>query len=132
MTGRKAGKGNEMLIKHSSFARALGVLALLESCEPIAFSSERIYSEAYQNGREQGVTIYGFDNMSAYFIAEHRNSDQIVVYHGEYSMQALSDSAYRNPHFFGTIEDAAEWLVKHIADDLLAQKTKRAAKTQAA
>lgn len=122
-----------MLTKTSSFARALAVLALLESSESITYSPERIYSRAYQNGREQGVSIWGFDDFHAYSIAEHRNSDQIVIYRGEQAMQGLSDEAYRNSKCFDSVDAAAEWLIDAILADFEIQFAKREAhKTKAA
>lgn len=70
------------------------------------------YIDSYQNCREQGFQVVC--GRTAFFIAEHRNSDSIVVYEGEPSNQSLSDHAYRNPHFFdcGKYEDAADYILK--------------------
>lgn len=64
------------ILKHNSFSKALSVMHLLEGCESLHFQLKRhIYIEAYQNGREQGITIWDSDRKLAYFVAEHRNSD---------------------------------------------------------
>lgn len=86
-----------MIRKTSSFARALAVLSIAEADDRTAYMDGSIFAEAYQNGREQGVTLSGFESLPgkrshAYFIAEHRNSDKIVIYRGEYAMQSISDS----------------------------------------
>lgn len=94
------------------FARALAIKELLLSNEELQSASigADVYVEAYQNGREQGVTLWGLSSQQAYFISEHRNSDSIVIYKGNYSMQSLSDDAYAHKNFFPTIEQAVEWL----------------------
>lgn len=53
--------------------------------------------ECYQNGREQGFLLWGFKKVGkAIFFANSRNGDTIVVYVGKYSMQSVSEDAYRN------------------------------------
>ena len=77
--------------------------------------------EAYQNGREQGysIVIYntGFFNKMIAF-SENRNSDDIVVYVGEYSFQSISDKAYNNAKYFkwDDIIGAANYIVEQIID----------------
>ena len=58
------------------------------------------YMQSYQNGREQGLTIAGLDNMMVISFAEHRNSDSIVVYCGMTANQGLSDEAWKNSKMF--------------------------------
>jgi myo-inositol-hexaphosphate 3-phosphohydrolase len=72
------------------------------------------YVESYQNGREQGLLIFNSQD-NVYFICEHRNGDSPHVYNGSYSMQSISEDAYKNGHGFWTCQEAADW----IAADLL-------------
>lgn len=101
-----------MIRKITSFARSLAVLQVLEANDRIANNEKRWWIEAYQNGREQGIIIW--EPSLAYYVAQHRNSDQIVVYKGSYNMQSISDDAYENKKFFSTIDDAVEWLVEEL------------------
>jgi hypothetical protein len=78
-----------------------------------------VYIEAYQNGREQGITVWDARHMNgindvAYFVSEHRNSDSIVVYKGRYSMQSISEDAYKHSNSFGDPEEAAEWIIDEL------------------
>jgi hypothetical protein len=75
------------------------------------------YIESYQNGREQGFSISGLDGFDSISFAEHRNSDNIVVYFGKKTNQGLSDEAYANAKFFKYMEyhAAAEYISMLIA-----------------
>lgn len=72
--------------------------------------------DSYQNGREQGLQICYIesDYDTAFFIAEHRNVDDVVVYVGKPQMQSLGEDAYRNSHFFHEDEEAAEFVIKEL------------------
>ena len=113
-----------MIRKTSSFARALAVLSILEADDRTAYMEGTVFAEAYQNGREQGVTLFGFDRLPgvsrahAYFVAERRSSDRIVIYRGDYAMQSVSDDAYKHPNSFDTVDEAAEWLAESIVNDV--------------
>lgn len=100
------------ILKHLSFSKALSVMHLLEGCEKLHFQLKRhIHIGAYQNGREQGITVWDYDRKLTYFVAEHRNSDQMVTYRGEHSMQGIPEDAYGHRNFFGNIEDCVDWIV---------------------
>lgn len=77
--------------------------------------SVQCYVECYQNGREQGFLLFGFSPVGrgkAVYFAQHRNSDDIVVYVGEYAMQSISDDAYRHQNFFSTVDSAVEFIME--------------------
>lgn len=119
-----------MIRKSPSFARALAVLSIAEADDRTAYMDGSIFAEAYQNGREQGVTLSGFDSLPgkrshAYFIAEHRNSDEIVIYRGDYAMQSISDDAYSHPNWFKSVDEAAEWLIESIINDITLANAQR-------
>jgi len=99
----------------SSFARALSIATILQSEERIMFDKHIWYIDAYQNGREQGITIWDGSRI-CYYISEHRNSDEIVIYKGKYIMQSLSDDAYKHPNFFTGIEIAVHWLIAELVE----------------
>lgn len=109
-----------MIMKCESFAKALAVLEILQADEQIMFDHvHRWLTGAYQNGREQGVLVWGGGkdlSNPAYYIAVYRRSDQIVIYKGKYEMQSLSDDAYKHPKFFSCVDDAADWLRQEILD----------------
>jgi len=74
--------------------------------------------EAYQNGREQGYLIWHWKANKALYIAQQRNSDFIVVYLGSYSMQSISEDAYKNSKYFDCGDYASA--VDYIFEVLLA------------
>lgn len=121
-----------MIRKINSFGRALAVLSILESNEELSYTTETAFVEAYQNGREQGILIWGFDDCTAFYVAEARRSDQMVAYVGSYAMQSISDDAYRHPNYFSTVDEAAEWLANAIKEKLLNQATRRHAAAEEA
>lgn len=103
-----------MLNYHKSLLVAQDVLKKLES-----ISEDINYTiQAYQNCREQGYMVINDDHDmdKVAFIAENRNSDQIVVYIGHYSNQGLSDDAYENAKYFDTNEylDAAIYIKENL------------------
>jgi len=67
------------MISRAKVSKADAVLAVLNEMVP---EGQRLYLELYSNGREQGYHIKNCDNQRAISFSEHRNSDQIVVYHG--------------------------------------------------
>lgn len=101
------------LQKSRSLVRAGHVIDLIMSCDEGRDIDG--YIDAYQNGREQGYQIWGFEDACgcgrSFFIAEHRNIDNVVVYFGEYSSHSLSDDAYAHPNFFKTEEAAATFII---------------------
>jgi len=65
------------------------------------------WTESYQNGREQGITItLGLedrkieDKYRYVTITECRNSDSIVVYKNNIASQGLNESAYKSATHF--------------------------------
>lgn len=101
------------LQKNRSLVRAEHVVNLILSCDEGRDIDG--YVDAYQNCREQGYQIWGFEDAvgcgRSFFIAEHRNIDNVVVYFGEYSSHSLSDDAYAHPNFFKTEEEAAKFII---------------------
>lgn len=114
-----------MIRKTASFARALAVLSLLESDDELAYAPDTAFVEAYQNGREQGILIWGFDDRHAYYVAESRNSDELVVYRGKYNMQSISEDAYGRAKYFQTVDQVVAWLIPAIVNDLNTQDADR-------
>jgi len=109
-----------------SFARALAVANYIMSSEELQneLSGEgTIYIEAYQNGREQGITVWDTrisDSMrknTTYYVAENRNSDKVVVYVGPYSMQSISVEAYKHKNYFSNPEEAANWIIEQLISE---------------
>ena len=106
-----------MITLQYSFSVALSMAMRLLANEKIMYDTEkRWFVEAYQNGREQGIIIWGGAGYPAYFIAQQRNSDDIVIYKGKYSMQSISDDAYSHPNYFryNAIDEAIDWLEKEL------------------
>jgi hypothetical protein len=71
---------------------------------------------AYQNGREQGYSLFYIDAKNHVFVcwAEARSSDKIVVYVGDFvPMQSITEKMYRNARFFryDEIEKAARFII---------------------
>lgn len=116
------------LQKSHSLVRAEHVISLIQNSDEGQYVDGFI--DAYQNGREQGFLIYGFDPSpgcgKALYIAEHRNVDDIVVYYGEFAMQSISEDAYRHKNFFKTEREAADFIIDLIKP-LTAERRKRLA-----
>jgi len=77
--------------------------------------------ESYVNGREHGFCITNWDNKNRVAFSENRNSDDIVVYFGEYGNFCMQgnvpeDETYRNKRLFPflAIEKAAEFIKDHL------------------
>jgi len=86
------------------------VLNIVQNCDDI--DKIDCLVECYQNGREQGFILWGFRwNKTALYFANHRNSDEIVIYEGKYAMQGVSEDAYRNKYQSKSHEDAAQRLI---------------------
>lgn len=74
---------------------------------------------SYQNGREQGHSIQASCVKGRWIgWAEHRNSDNIVVYSGMDNMQSISDEMYENRREFETPKEAANYILQLIKTDL--------------
>jgi len=77
--------------------------------------------ECYQNGREQGFLVAQHitidePHIKTIYFANHRNSDQIVVYCGKYSCQGLSDDAWQNAFYSKSHEEAAEYIISKLKE----------------
>jgi hypothetical protein len=73
------------------------------------------FVDCYENGREQGFQLWeqgGEDGCQAILFAQERRSNQFVVYVGRYSMQSISEEAYKNSRCFSTSEEAAEYALE--------------------
>ena len=100
-----------------SFGRALAIMHLVLLAQEYVEGESEWYIEAYQNCREQGITIHlsslpGME--STLYVSEHRVSDEIVVYEGRYSNQAISESAYANYRMFANESLAAEYIIERM------------------
>lgn len=86
------------------------------------------YVEAYANCREQGYSIVSYHSdghglhTKRVCFSENRNSDNIVVYHGEtrdfdISSNIPNDDTYRNSKFFspGDYDEAAGFIVRFLS-----------------
>ena len=71
--------------------------------------------EAYQNGREQGVTINVAGLQITFYVCVYRKSDQIGYWKGHYSMEGLDEAAW-NAGFngFSTPTECAEVIANEI------------------
>lgn len=98
-----------MITKNTSMMRSQYVLDLVLNTDGVQNDVD-CFVECYQNGREQGFQLWNW--RKAILWAEHRNSDQIVVYVGGYAMQSIDEDAYSHRNYFGTESEAAEFIVK--------------------
>lgn len=98
----------------SSMATAMSIVNMVTANEDVMYSTKvHWYIEAYQNGREQGLIITDITNI-AFYICENRHSDSPTVYVGNYSMQSISENAYKHCNSFKNINEASDWLIKEI------------------
>jgi hypothetical protein len=116
-----------------SFAAALKVAELLEAflpesimlskCFPnVEFAKDELTKDyyniqAYQNGREQGVTINlaGLTVGGSFFVCMYRTSDLIGYWKGSYSMQGIDEEAWKAGfNGFNTLAECAEAIAKEI------------------
>lgn len=105
-----------MISLHGSFSKALAIMHILLA-EAGSDDSVECCIEAYQNGREQGITILDYRHRNkAFYVAEFRRSDNIVVYEGSYSMQSISDDAYENSKLFKYNEyyEASQYILEQL------------------
>lgn len=102
-----------MIRKIESLINAEDVLNRLMS----AYATKDIdcFCECYQNGREQGFTLFGFTQSGkAIYFANHRNSDVIRVYVGSYSLQSISDDAYAHSFTSKDNYDAVKYIIEQM------------------
>ena len=97
-----------MIYKVHSLLVAQSIIELVQNDERM--HERRGFIEAYQNGREQGLLIFN-THESCFYCCVHRNGNMPTVYHGKYSMQSISDDAYRHVNNFGNPQDAANWII---------------------
>lgn len=120
------------LRKCNSLLAAERVIAELQNGEQIDNICDKSITaaiECYQNGREHGFIIWSFYGENylnflknkAYYICEHRRSDEIVIYKGNYTMQSISDDAYKSPKSFAHNEffEAAKWIAEDMQKEYL-------------
>jgi hypothetical protein len=129
------------LRKCDSLLAAERVIAELQNGEQIDnICDKSIMSsiECYQNGREHGFILWAFFAVNskgelmaffknkAYYICQHRRSDEIAIYKGEYAMQSISEDAYSNQKFFAFNEffEAAKWIAEDIQKEYLSELNK--------
>lgn len=95
---------------NKSFKQALEVGDLVEKLLPTSISSDKIYNdieefevqeyyyiEAFQNCREQGITIWiphSKKGNFTYYVTQNRHSDEIGFYKGKHIFHGLSQDAY--------------------------------------
>ena len=101
-----------MLQKIQSLVAAEHVLNLVQNDDNV--QTLEGFIECYQNGREQGFLIFGLKDNKAIYWANHRNTDQIVVYVGSYSMQSISEDAYRNKFMSKSHGEASKYIIKQL------------------
>jgi hypothetical protein len=111
----------EMITISTSFSKSLSIMNLILSSERLEdilkTKSEYLYFDAYQNGREQGVCLH-LNYKINYFIAQDRHSDWIIVYKGKASNQSISEDAYQNARGFEYIEQAVEFIIESVINDI--------------
>jgi hypothetical protein len=101
-----------MPIVQSKIHRAMGLLEqvkfhLLEC--PTEF-----YIDAYQNGAEQGFTIY--NTYKAVTFSETVKSDSIVVYLNSFADRGIDEHSYYTAKTFTTEFDAIKYIITHLTE----------------
>ena len=94
---------------------------MLSKCFPnVKFDKDRLTEsyydiQAYQNGREQGVTVNVAGLQITFYVCVYRKSDQIGYWKGHYSMEGLDEAAW-NAGFngFNTPTECAEAIANEI------------------
>lgn len=118
--------------KSTSLVVAENIINLLQNTEhPSSLNGVSFSIESYQNGREQGFLLWAFyyenngnikplNRNVNYYICQARKSDSICIYKGEYAMQSISDSAYKNPTYFDYENYSAtvNWLIEDIQKEV--------------
>jgi len=91
-----------MIQKVESLVVAEAVVNLVQNSPEAA--EVDCYIESYQNGREQGLMLWSScafkQRAQAIYIAQCRNSDQILICVGNYSMQSISEDAYSHKNLY--------------------------------
>lgn len=96
------------------------VLALIEWQASDEFTRSAIV-EPYANGRERGWVVINNGKSAAF--SENRNSDDIVIYTGNYADFAMagnvpSDKVYKSKKFFSCTEpyEVAKFILEFLVD----------------
>ena len=105
------------------------VKKMLKPVDPEQFMYKDVEILHYQNGRETGFTIRFFTNkwfanskkmMDGITFAEHRNSDNIVVYlcdwHNDFENER--EHAYRRSKTFYSAEEAAGYIFRNLMQSM--------------
>jgi hypothetical protein len=80
------------------------------------------WTESYQNGREQGCSIYYCNHAKERVetrnvsISENRNSDNIVVYFDNHAFQGMDEQSYKNAKYFkpGQYNEVIKYCVDYL------------------
>lgn len=75
------------------------------------------WTESYQNGREQGVSLtLCYAKTASVTISESRNTDMIVVYKDNNTNQGLSEESYKTAKCFepNDIDGVIEYCLNHL------------------
>ena len=102
-----------MPIIESKISRSFGILQQLKF--RLLSSKDRFTVDAYQNGAEQGFTVFkmGIDKCAVTF-CEHTHSQQIKVYLNSFAVTGISEIAYYTAQLFETEFDAIKYMVEHL------------------
>jgi hypothetical protein len=110
-----------MVIETTKVLLASGLrdLILFELGHSVNTEESYCFYDCYQNGREQGFTIYVKVKAEKYktvTLTECRNSDSIIVYLENDAIQGLSEEAYENAKFFnpGEYSKVVEFCVNYL------------------
>ena len=109
------------------------VLDILD--EALANDDEKMdcYLQMYCNGREQGYTVFNWDNNVMVSFSENRNSDQIVVYVGPCNpLDTLSLEQFKNAKYFecNAYPEAANWVYQCLRTKILKEEHKKTRKAR--
>lgn len=74
------------------------------------------FVDCYQNGREQGFILYGFvtNSRKAIYFCNGRRTDAITIYVGNYSLQSISEDAYRNYFPSKDNQEAVDYVISQM------------------
>ncbi len=120
---------------NKSLLQAIEVSKLVEKLLPKTMSSDKIlehpekyeteeyyYIEAFQNCREQGITIWipNCKNKNiniTFYVTQHRNCDEIGFYKGSHTFHGLAQDAYKEGfNGCGNIDKCASIIAKQILE----------------
>jgi len=106
------------MISRAKVFKADAILAILNE---LVQEYRRLYLELYSNGREQGYHIKNHNTQQALSFSECRNTDQIVVYCGHFTLFTMqgnvpNEEVYRNAKYFKHDEyvEAAQYIYAYL------------------